>query len=129
DAENAAECALAIRDTIAFFNQVKPEYLNKDLRIGIGIATGRVFAGNVGSYRRMEYTVIGDVVNTASRLQSLTRELQTDILIDCNTRDSISNRYVVNLKQISPLRGKTTDTEVYALDGLANAGPQTIMFR
>lgn len=129
DAENAADCALAIRDTITFFNHVKPEYLEQDVRIGIGIATGRVFAGNVGSYRRMEYTVIGDVVNTASRLQSLTREMGCDILMDQPTRDAISGKYDLTERESAALRGRSAETVIYSLDGMSHEGTGTILFR
>jgi len=118
DAHNAVKCAIAIADTINFFNKVKPSYLEHDLAIGIGITTGEVFAGNIGSYRRMEYTVIGDVVNTASRLQNLTKKAKVNILIDGNTyeaaKDIIKCRKVI----VKGLRGKQQDVDIYTLDGL-----------
>jgi len=129
DAENAADCALSIRDTIAFFNQVKPAYLDSDIQIGIGIATGKVFAGNIGSYRRMEYTVIGDVVNTASRLQTLTKELQCEILIDLETSLGISERFRRTKKEVSSVRGKAKEIEIFSLDGWTeNEGSGDVFF-
>jgi len=121
DAENAVECALAIRDTVAFLNHVKPDYLEKDIVIGIGIATGKVFAGNIGSYRRMEYTVIGDVVNIASRLQTLTRELNCEILIDNSTKLGLSDRFKTVRQSDKALRGKSNDIEIYSLEGYVEA--------
>ncbi len=63
------------------FNDVQRLIGSIELHIGIGIATGPVIAGNVGGQGRLEYTVIGDTVNLASRLQSLTKEMGQPMLL------------------------------------------------
>jgi class 3 adenylate cyclase len=118
DAYNAVKCAMAISNTINFFNKVRPGYLDHDLHIGIGITTGEVFAGNIGSYRRMEYTVIGDVVNTASRLQNLTKKANVNILIDGATRKAVGDRINCRRVLVKGIRGKIQDVEVFTLDSL-----------
>lgn len=118
DARNAVSCALAMRQTIHNFNMVKPAYLKQDIRIGIGITTGTVFAGNIGSYRRMEYTVIGDTVNTASRLQNLTKKAGVEILIDGETRMKAGEGLTVRKLRVSSVRGKSKDVEIYILDSI-----------
>jgi len=82
DAYNALSCALRIREYMGIFNNSRPDYLTEPIGFGMGIATGRIFAGNVGSFRRMEYSVIGDVVNLAARLEGLNKEFGSDILCD-----------------------------------------------
>ncbi|MBX7056917.1 MAG: PAS domain S-box protein [Leptospirales bacterium] len=116
DALNAVNAALAIRDTLRHFNRVRPRYLREDLRIGIGIASGEVFAGNIGSFRRKEYTVIGDVVNTAARLQNLTKKASVDILIDEATRQKIGEAFRCRSLSVQRLRGKEKPVRIYAVD-------------
>ena len=70
DADRAMQCALDQIETLEKMNAKWKESGRQPLAIGIGINFGEVFAGNIGSNRRLEYTVIGDAVNTASRLCS-----------------------------------------------------------
>ncbi|MDH4262461.1 MAG: response regulator [Spirochaetia bacterium] len=125
DALNAVKCALSIASTIEFFNKVKPSYLDNEIKIGIGITTGEVFAGNIGSYRRMEYTVIGDIVNTASRLQNLTKKAGVNILIDGNTRNAVKDITRCRKVIVKGIRGKQQEIEIYSLDGLVDDSQST----
>ena len=59
--------------------------------MGIGVTSGPFMSGNVGSARRLEYTAIGDTVNTASRLQDLTKELGRAVLVADSTRSLLQN--------------------------------------
>ncbi|MGH7658827.1 MAG: adenylate/guanylate cyclase domain-containing protein, partial [Gemmatimonadales bacterium] len=70
DADRAMSAAIAMQDTLKDLNQVWAKRGSPSIGIGIGINYGEVFAGNIGSHRRLEYTVIGDAVNVASRLCS-----------------------------------------------------------
>jgi adenylate cyclase len=118
DVLNAAKCALQIRNHLATFNDVRPDYIKEPIRVGMGIATGKVFAGNIGSVRRMEYTVLGDPVNLASRLESMTKEAGVDILIDGNTRHRLGNLIKCRKVAHSGVRGKLQEIEIYSLDEL-----------
>ena len=114
DAENAFFCAMQLLSSIKIFNQVKPSFIKKDIEIGIGIATGDVFAGNVGSYRKMEYTVIGDTVNLASRLQDMTKQVNSNLVIDLATKQKITQSIDFQTKNVT-IKGKIDNMNIYYL--------------
>src|SRR5690606_8766258 len=81
DPLHAVCAALAMREKLAKINEGFVERGLPEIRTGIGLHSGQVVAGNMGHSERMEYTVIGDTVNLASRLEGLTKELGCDVVI------------------------------------------------
>lgn len=118
DALRCAKSALDIKEYLHTFNDVRPEYLKEPISGGIGIATGKVFAGYIGSVRRMEYTVLGDPVNLSSRLEALTKEYSGSILIDKNTLEKIASEAIFSTVGSIDIRGKSNSIDIFSLNGL-----------
>jgi adenylate cyclase len=108
--------ALRMQDVLAEFNRDQHEAWLPQIMIGIGIATGDVVAGNVGSETKLEYTVIGDAVNVASRLQAMTKELGMPILANAETARAAAT--VANFERVGEVsvRGKARPVDVFSVD-------------
>lgn len=115
DAANALEAANRIRDYLDTFNDVRPGFLEHPVTAGIGIATGPVFAGLIGSVHRQEYTVLGDPVNVASRLQGLTKQVGETILMDEATALEAGNAFPCKALYQGKVRGRQERMRIFGL--------------
>ena len=88
EAEEAVRCAIAMVEAMGDLNKTWTAEKIAPLSCGIGIASGEAVVGEIGSPQRKEFTVIGDTVNLASRLEALTRHLHTPILMDVHTAEA-----------------------------------------
>jgi adenylate cyclase len=89
EAEQAIRACLAMRQKLGELNERRIARGDDEIKIGMGLNSGEAVAGNIGSPSRMEYTVIGDAVNTASRVESLTKEYETDLLVSSTTAELV----------------------------------------
>jgi adenylate cyclase len=102
-------------ELIRLFNEEQAARDKVQIRIGVGIASGRVVAGYTGTHNRATYTCVGDTVNVAARLEAHTKELGRPILIDENTRNGIGEGIALEAQGEVLMKGKTEPTKVYAV--------------
>ncbi len=129
-AGNAVRCALAMRRELAGLNRKWENTGRSALSMRIGIHTGPLVAGSIGSRERMEYTVIGDTVNTASRLETYLKELQGTadedlhcrILISGTTRDLLGEEFITAQVGQIKIRGREEGLTVFLVLGSRDPG-------
>ncbi len=114
--ENAINAAIMMRRALARFNAVHKGKF-PIARIGCGINTGSVISGQIGSEDRLEYTVIGDAVNLASRIEALNKPFATDILISSEAYSQVANIYKVEKMPSIKVKGKEKPQAIYAIIG------------
>jgi adenylate cyclase len=112
-AEHAVQTALAMIVTLNELNREWAAAGKPQLDIGIGINTGDMIAGNVGSDTIMSYTVIGDAVNLGARLESLNKEYGTRIIISDSTRGRLKGRYDIHPLGDVIVKGKSLPVAIY----------------
>lgn len=128
DTENAINTALLMRKALIEFNRDRGTDGKPRIHIGIGINTGAVLAGQIGSQERMEYTVIGDAVNFASRIESLNKPFATDILISEDSYKVVKKIFNVQPMKKILVKGKKDAQQIYAVLGRKDdpACPKTL---
>jgi adenylate cyclase len=124
DAVNAVTCALAMRREMEKLNEFWSAQGSPLVRIRVGIATGPVVAGCLGSTQRIKYTTIGDVVNTAARLESFSKEAPGNapdslcqVLLSAHTAACLGDLFELEPVGICSLKGKSEGVMVYRLLG------------
>jgi adenylate cyclase len=120
DALNCVRAALMMRASLWEFNKDRGGDKKPLIKIGCGLNTGYVLAGQIGSSERMEYTVIGDTVNLASRTEALNKPLHTDILITENTWNLIKDYLICEEMPPVRVKGKTKPVRMFAVINLAD---------
>ncbi len=135
DALNGIRTSLMMRAALREFNRDRGGDKKPIIKIGCGLNSGPVVAGQMGSKSRMEYTVIGDAVNLASRTETLTKPFATDILISEDTYMLVKDHVLVEQMPSVKVKGKENPVSIYAVINLTyesdipwtgEMGPQTM---
>jgi adenylate cyclase len=133
DARRAVDCALAMAEALKRLNAVRAREGVPPVRMRLGISTGQVVAGCLGSAKRMKYTTIGDVVNTAARLESYGKEVggpddppeDAKILVAGETVERLGDRYEAEQVGQLSLKGKSKVVAAYRVRPRPSPGPVT----
>jgi len=116
DAYNAVSCALAIQDMVRSSKRKFFKKVASRLRIGIGINTGPLVAGNLGNMQRMDYSVIGDTVNLAARLEGVAGA--DEVIISHATRNQLGNKFRFEERPAVRVKGKEKPIQIYNVLGM-----------
>ncbi|MGV8073238.1 MAG: adenylate/guanylate cyclase domain-containing protein [Syntrophobacteraceae bacterium] len=126
DAVRAARAAIEMQKAVDVYSDVRRSRGQAEIKIGIGINSGELVAGYIGSTQTMSYSVVGDEVNTASRLCSAAGA--GDILVSENTFRNIGDRFEVLKLAPVKVKGKAKPVEIYQLVSEKRPGSSARMF-
>lgn len=116
-AQNAVKCALEMNQELALVQEKWLAEGKRPVKTRIGIASGPVIIGEIGAPEKREMTIIGDAVNTASRLEVLNKQYQTDIILSQSTYERARDLVEVRSLGIVPIKGRREPLPIYALLG------------
>jgi adenylate cyclase len=116
-AQEASQAALEMIEKLKELNANWAKQGKGPISIGIGVNTGTVIFGNIGRGKKIEFTVIGDPVNLAARLESLNKEFHTSIIVSEETKNRLGKEAQVRALGGVKVKGKTIETMVYELQG------------
>ncbi|MGD1848152.1 MAG: adenylate/guanylate cyclase domain-containing protein [Salibacteraceae bacterium] len=117
NSENAVMCGLEMLEKVREVSQRYEEKFGREVAIGVGINTGKAVVGNIGSEQKVEYTVIGDVVNVAARIESLTKDKPNSILISESVMQQ--SETVVETSPREPVKVKGKDEPINVFEVLS----------
>ncbi len=122
DAKRAVLCAIEMHKRLFMLNKKKNFPPDVTIDIGVGINTGQATAGVIGSSDRMEYTVIGDTVNIASRLEGLNKEFNSKVLVSASTYEEVKDIISATDLGEHKVKGREQTTRIYAVTGVIKKG-------
>jgi adenylate cyclase len=118
---DAVRCGIRMLKKVKYLQEKWLEEGKPKIEIGIGISTGEAFVGNVGSKNRLEYTVLGDTVNTASRIENYNKVYKTNFLVSESTYQKVKSSVdAITIKNVA-IKGKTSKINLYEILRLVNS--------
>jgi adenylate cyclase len=116
--QDAVNGALAMRESLIEYNNKLRSQSLPELSFGIGIHQGEVLAGVMGNVELSKFGVVGDAINVASRVESLTREHNVDLLVSEEVQHSLDERYLVQRMPPVKVKGKNDPLVTYFIEGI-----------
>jgi adenylate cyclase len=127
DLNNALKACLDMRVGLNQLNQERIERGLTPIKIGMGLHTGEAISGQIGSSERMEFTVIGDAVNTASRIEGSTKSFGTDLLVSKEIVEKLEGAYIFDKAGEAKVQGKAESLVLYKVHGIIEDGVERII--
>ena len=116
--QDAVNGAIAMREALKKYNEELKSKALPELSFGIGIHQGEVLAGVMGNFELSKFAVVGDTINVASRVESLTRTHNVDLLITEVVKNRLDDRYTLQKMEPMPVKGKEKPIETYFVKGM-----------
>jgi len=123
--DHAARACAAALDMVGTLGELHADWERRGvprLELGIGINTGSMVVGNMGSRERLAYTVLGDTVNVASRLEGLSKEYGVRVVIGDATRTAAGGAFDCRFLGVATVKGRSEPLSVYTLVGRVRTG-------
>lgn len=127
DCKNALRACLDMRVELSELNQNRIERGLVPIKIGIGLHYGEAISGQIGSHERMEFTVIGDTVNTASRIEGATKGFGVDLLVSASVLTKLDESFFIQKAGNVEVQGKSEILSLYQVDGIYVDGALKIL--
>jgi len=127
DGRSALMACLTMRQNLEKLNHVRAQRGEPAVWIGMGLHFGEAISGTVGSSDRMEYTVIGNTVNTASRIEASTKAFGTDLLISHEAMMQLQNDFIFESAGAAEVKGRSEPLKLYKVNGYIGADKQEVI--
>lgn len=121
DTHSAIKACLEMRRGLVVFNDKRMSEGKEPIKVGMGLHMGSVISGTIGSSERMEYTVIGDNVNMAARIEASTKAFGADVLLSHDVATAVENEFVVKVAGEVTVKGKSEKLKLYTVHGYKHA--------
>lgn len=121
DAFNAVKACLDMRRALAELNELRMTRGESPIQIGMGLHSGTAISGTIGSDERMEYTIIGNTVNTGSRIESSTKAFGADLLISETVLEKVGEQFLTEYAGAAEVKGRSEPLKLHKVRGLRKA--------
>lgn len=129
DACNAVKACLEMRKALEGLNATRESRGEPPIAIGMGLHAGRAISGTIGSDERMEFTVIGNTVNTASRIEASTKAFGTDLLITDDVLSKVGEKYIIDYAGAAEVKGRSEALKMYKVKGYKTESGEEVIIQ
>lgn len=127
DTYNAVNACIGMRIKLGKLNNTRKSRGEEEIKIGMGLHTGEAISGTIGSEDRMEYTVIGDTVNMASRIEAATKAFGTDLLVSEDLIEEIKDKFILENAGEAEVKGKSDALKLFKIKGYIENNGNKVM--